>query len=133
MDDKDLTHEQLSQELTNLRLQVARLEKQAAKHESANFTDSEKAIETKLKEKEQYMRLFMESTSDCFWNWNMISNDIERSTGFSRIFGYGSQEIQSGINWWIDRLHPDDKERILTTFETASAEGDSTCGYEYRF
>lgn len=89
--------------------------------------------ERTLEEKEHHMRLFMESTSDCFWNWNMVSNEVERSIGFERAFGYEKEEILPGIEWWIDRLHPDDKDKVLKTFEFACNNGKKNTEYEYRF
>ncbi len=86
-----------------------------------------------LEEKEQYMRMFMQSTSDCIWNWDMATNTVERSIGFERLFGYDERMIDPSPKWWADRLHPDDKESVLQKFEAAIAGGRLTYRYEYRF
>lgn len=90
-------------------------------------------VEKELVRREHYFRLFSLSSGDCFWNWDMIGETVERSSGFERSFGYLKEEISSEIDWWIERLHPDDKDRVLATFEAAVAGDLSTCGYEYRF
>ena len=107
--DKDLTH------------QVEILTKQIVELELQNTT---------LKDTENYLNLFLHSTSDCIWNWNMVTNEVKRNIGFSRAFRYNSEEIQEGIDWWMERLHPDDRDRVLKIFENACAGGESTCGYE---
>ncbi|MDH5445521.1 MAG: PAS domain S-box protein [Gammaproteobacteria bacterium] len=89
--------------------------------------------EKQLRENELNMRIFMQSTSDCIWNWDMANNTVERSIGFERAFGYLADEIEPGINWWIERLHPDDHDRVMNTFSTACDTGESVCNYEYRF
>ncbi len=86
-----------------------------------------------LEEKELHMRMFMQSTSDCIWNWDMAANTVERSIGFKRSFGYDEPAMDPSPKWWMERLHPDDKENILQTFEAAVADGRSTYRYEYRF
>ena len=86
-----------------------------------------------LQEKEQQMRLFMLSTNDSIWNWDMVAGTVERSIGFERAFGYTTDEMHPGIEWWTERLHPDDKERVWQTFNDAVAGEKAFCGYEYRF
>jgi len=92
-----------------------------------------KLAEKALKERELHFRLFSLSTGDCFWNWDMVAGTVERSSGFERAFGYQPHEILSGIEWWSDRIHPEDKEKVFDLFETAVAGKQSTCEYEYRF
>jgi len=92
-----------------------------------------KQLEKSLQEKEQHMRIFMHSTGDCIWNWDMNNNVVERSIGFERAFGYTADEILPGIDWWIDRIHPDDQEQVMQTFTTALESRKSVCNYEYRF
>ncbi len=92
-----------------------------------------KRAEDLLREKEQQMRLFMLSTNDSIWNWDMVTGTVGRSIGFERAFGYKTEEMHQGIEWWSERLHPDDKERIWQTFNDAVAGGKEFCVYEYRF
>jgi PAS domain S-box-containing protein len=90
-------------------------------------------VEEALRESEQQMRLFMEATADSVWNWDMATGNVVRSVGFNRAFGYSVQEVDSSLRWWEERLHPDDRERVLSTFESAVASGRIACSYEYRF
>ncbi len=97
-----------------------------------DVTERKQAQEA-LRESEQQMRLFMEATADCLWNWDLITGNLVRSVGFSRAFGYTVQEMDPTIAWWQERLHPDDLERVLSSFQAAVANGGQTCSYEYRF
>ena len=89
--------------------------------------------ERSLTESEQQMRLFMEATADCLWNWDMVTGAVVRNAGFQRAFGYSAQEVDSSITWWEERLQPDDRQRVLSTLQETMAGGGSTCSCEYRF
>lgn len=97
-----------------------------------NITER-KHTEKNLRESEEQLRLFNEATNDMFWTWDLLTGEVSRSTGFERVFGYGEQEIIPVISWWEDRLHPEDRDRVLTAFQTAVERGDPTCSYEYQF
>jgi PAS domain S-box-containing protein len=93
----------------------------------------QKQAEEALRESEQQMRLFMEATADCFWKWDLITGNVARSVGFNRILGYSVQETDSSITWWEERLHPDDREKVVSSFQETIASGGNSCSYEYRF
>ncbi|MDX2253393.1 MAG: PAS domain S-box protein [Nitrospira sp.] len=82
---------------------------------------------------ETQMRLFMEATTDCIWNWDLTTGRVERNVGFQRRFGYTEEEIVPIIDWWSERLFPADRDRVLAFYENAIASGRCTCSYEYRF
>jgi PAS domain S-box-containing protein len=98
----------------------------------ADITERKRA-EAALRENETQMRLFMEATADCIWNWDLTAASITRNAGFERLFGYATDEIDPTIDWWTERLHPDDRERVIATYREAVASGRTTCSYEYRF
>ena len=89
--------------------------------------------EQAYRESEEQMRLFMEATADCFWNWDLLSGNVVRSVGFNRAFGFSAQEMDSSITWWEERIHPDDRGKIISTFKDTVASGGKACSYEYRF
>ncbi|TAL08604.1 MAG: PAS domain S-box protein, partial [Nitrospirae bacterium] len=91
-----------------------------------------KQAEAALRESEQQLRLFTLTTNDSTWNWDLVANHVMRS-GFERAFGYLTEEVAPGIDWWVERLHPDDRERVMSTYQDAVARGSVTCSYEYRF
>ena len=92
-----------------------------------------KRVDEALRESEMQMRLFMEATTDCIWNWDVAAARVTRNVGFERLFGYAAEDIAPTIDWWAERLHPDDRERVWARYEDAVASGRTTCSYEYRF
>jgi PAS domain S-box-containing protein len=102
-------------------------------HAVARDITKRKRAEEALVAGETQMRLFMEATADCIWNWDLAGNCVTRSVGFQRVFGYAAEEITPTIDWWAERLHPDDRERVWAIYGNAVASSHATCSYEYRF
>lgn len=84
-------------------------------------------------EKEQHWHLFSQATSNMLWNWDFSSNQVERNSAFATALGYASDEVDPDIGWWVDRLHDDDRERVLGVFEAARDGDAASCACEYRF
>lgn len=97
-----------------------------------DITDRKRAQE-ELRESEEELRLFNLATNDMFWNWDFSTGNVVRSTAFKRVFGYAELEIDPPISWWKDRLHPEDRQRVIDAMQAAVQRGEKTCTYEYRF
>jgi len=63
--------------------------------------------------------------------------DVERnrrawSEGITKVFGYPLEEVEPTYDWWLDRVHPDDRQRVDATFSKATGTGEPYEA-EYRF
>lgn len=67
-----------------------------------------------LKEKEQQYTLVAQAANDGLWDWNCQTQEIYFSERWSAIIGYGPDELQPSPDEWINRVHPEDKERFDT-------------------
>jgi PAS domain S-box-containing protein len=89
--------------------------------------------ERELEDLKELYELVARSSSDAFWDWNLETGVVERSDGFTTIFGYPEAEIEETYDWWLDRIHPDDRERVRrlgrVTFESQLESYED----EYRF
>ncbi|MGB3006727.1 MAG: PAS domain S-box protein, partial [Chitinophagaceae bacterium] len=56
--------------------------------------------------------LALKVTADAIWDLDLKTNEIFRSDQFTNISGYKNEEIVSNLNWWFDRIHPEDKDRV---------------------
>ncbi|MGQ0762154.1 MAG: PAS domain S-box protein [Acidobacteriota bacterium] len=92
-----------------------------------------KRVQEELRKSEEELRLFNLATNDMFWNWDFGTGNVLRSTGFERVFGYAESEIDPPISWWEDRLHPEDRQRVIDTVRGAVQRGEKACSFEYRF
>jgi len=80
-------------------------------------------------------RLITEVTTDCLWEWDLLSEQIFWiDGGHKRVFGYEIQNALIPQRFWEARLHPDDKVRILTSAHKFFAESSADdWEQEYRF
>jgi PAS domain S-box-containing protein len=92
-----------------------------------------KRVQDELRRSEEELRLFNLATNDMFWNWDFSTGNVVRSTGFERVFSYEESEIDPSISWWEDRLHPEDRQRVIEVVQATLQSGGKACTYEYRF
>lgn len=70
------------------------------------------SMESKLRESEERYALAVQAANDGIWDWNLKTNEIYFSHRWKAILGYKVDEIGSDPNEWINRVHPDDKDRF---------------------
>ncbi|MCC7451970.1 MAG: PAS domain S-box protein [Anaerolineae bacterium] len=90
-----------------------------------------KQAEAALQASETRFRLVAEATSDALYDWDMQTNVVWRSEGYTRLFGL-TESISRNLDWWLERIHPDDRAFVqshLQSIRTSPVEGWSL---EYR-
>lgn len=73
------------------------------------------------------------ASSDAIWDLDLTTNEIYRSDAFSDISGYNKDEIKPTLDWWFQKIHPDDKDRVNSKVETDLANHSVNWEDEYRF
>ncbi len=71
-----------------------------------------KSAESALRESEERLRLAQAAGSVGMFEWDIQKNRHYRSAEMERIYGATSGSIGSTCEAWIQRLHPDDRERV---------------------
>lgn len=92
-----------------------------------------KNTEEKLRESELRFRLAAKATRDAIWDWDLRKGEVWRSEGFQTLFGYRSEEIGYDFDWWLERIHEDDRQRVLSQIPAPGAADSQQCAFEYRF
>lgn len=112
---------QLSQTFNQL---AASLEKQ--------LTQAHK-IEAQLSRANERFQLAAAAVNAMIYEWDIQNKTIERTQGLIDILGYQPEEALPSLEWWLERVHPDDIERIRTTVYSACNNGsDRAFELEYR-
>jgi PAS domain S-box-containing protein len=88
-----------------------------------------------LKILNELYRFMTEVTNDCLWEWNLQNKEIFWiDGGHKRVFGYEIVNALIPQSFWENRLHPDDKPRILAKLNAKLLNGtDPYWEEEYRF
>lgn len=88
--------------------------------------------EAALRVSEERLQLVARATSDAVWDRDLLTNTLWLGPGF-KIFGYNSQDLAQGLEFWSDHIHPEERAEILKGFEITLARGGQVWSAEYRF
>lgn len=73
------------------------------------------------------------AATDAIWDLNLDTRVIWWSEGMHKLFGYPPEEVSSKLDWWVERLHPDDRDRVFGAIGEVRKRGDATWHGYYRF
>lgn len=98
-------------------------------------TELEKKIEERTRDlslSEERFRLIADATNDAIWDWDLVNNQIWWSESFFNRFGFSrSQEVYTS-KFWLERIHPDDRQRVNERVHEAINQGNDW-SEKYRF
>jgi|GEM_PF-1180652 len=97
-----------------------------------DVTERKQADEA-LRKSEERFRLVAIATNDAVWDWDLITDALWWNDNFKSMFGYEAREIEPGIESWTNRIHPLDKERVVSGIHAAIDRGQRLWLDEYRF
>ncbi len=89
--------------------------------------------EAELRASEERFFLVTKATNDVIWDWDMIADTHWRNENLQSLFGHDPAQVEPGLEFWIDRIHADDKDRVLTSLDAAIDGAAITWTEEYRF
>jgi PAS domain S-box-containing protein len=95
-----------------------------------DITERKRAEEELLRSRERF-ELAVRGSQDGLWDWDLRTGDVYYSPRWKSILGYEDHEIAHRIEEWEQRLHPDERERVLAA-NRAHAQG-ATPYYEYEY
>jgi PAS domain S-box-containing protein len=72
-----------------------------------------KRAETELVRSRERFELAVRGSQDGLWDWDLRTGEIYYSPRWKSILGYEDHEIGQSIEEWEQRLHPDDRERVV--------------------
>jgi PAS domain S-box-containing protein len=91
-----------------------------------------KRAEEELASTAHRLSLVSRATSDAIWDWDVVTGSLWWSDVHYEVLGYDRRIIPS-YEAWANRIHPDDRARILAGVRQALERGAETWFDEYRF
>ncbi|MGZ3461554.1 MAG: PAS domain S-box protein, partial [Archangium sp.] len=73
----------------------------------------------RLRRSEARYRLVSRATQESIWDWELVQNRLEWGEQALERFGYTEGEAASHPSWWEARIHPEDREEVLSTLVRA--------------
>jgi PAS domain S-box-containing protein len=90
-----------------------------------------KRADAALRESEERLRLATKATNDAIWDIDLKAGTVSRNDTYSVL--YGRPETVDSWQFWIDRIHPEDRARTVDDFQAALGSDASSWSAEYRF
>ena len=78
-------------------------------------------------------RMLERATNDAIWDWDIESNRLTWNEAVQAMFRYSADQVQHHSDWWLERLHPDDRRRVWNGREMSVQTGGEFWADEYRF
>jgi diguanylate cyclase (GGDEF)-like protein/PAS domain S-box-containing protein len=83
-----------------------------------DITESKQASQ-QLQKSEKQLQLVLEGGHLGFWDWNLLTNEVQRNTIWAEMLGYTYEEMKNTTQQWEDFVHLDDRERAWQSIDNA--------------
>lgn len=71
--------------------------------------------------------------SDATWEFDPVTKAVTRSEGIFKLSGYTPEQMQGNMNWWLSKVHPEDRERVKKSMHDAIQNGVEQWEEQYWF
>ncbi len=68
--------------------------------------------ERALRASEERYALAARAANDGLWDWNLLTDEVYLSPRWKAMLGYAEDEIRGSPDQWLNRVHPEDVERV---------------------
>jgi diguanylate cyclase (GGDEF)-like protein/PAS domain S-box-containing protein len=85
-----------------------------------------------LKARDEQMLLVLAGADLGFWDWDIITNKVERNERWATMLGYTHKEIKHTTNQWADFVHPKDREKAWQSVNDVLEGHSPSHSLEYR-
>jgi PAS domain S-box-containing protein len=103
-----------------------------AANQAAAVLQRERAEEA-LRQSEERFRTLAKATNDAVWDWNLGKNKVWWNEGVRTLFGYRLENDEADPDWWLERIHPEDREAVEAFFFDVVRGKELSWVDEYRF
>ncbi len=79
--------------------------------------DHQRRSEEALRESQQRLDLAVRGGQLGLWDYNMVTGKGFVNERWRELLGFADRNLKPDIDYWKNRLHPDDRERVLAAFQ----------------
>ena len=93
----------------------------------------EREFEQQLRGSAERYRLAARAADEALWDRDLNTDTIVWTDGFEEVFGYPPAEVERDVRWWEERLHAEDRRRVVAGIQRAITGGHERWEEQYRF
>lgn len=92
-------------------------------------------IQNEIKISNNKYEILAKATSDTIWvwDWDILNDTMKYNMSMYHMFGYIADKVSNMANWWKDKIHPDDLEKVSNHLELFFQQKGEQLQLEYRF
>ncbi len=90
-------------------------------------------LEGRVASRTEELRTMIRATSDAVWDWDLATDKMVWNERAGVIFGYPIEEIGTDAQWWRDRIHCDDRVRVLGSVQAVVGGNAADWNDQYRY
>ncbi|MDD1507705.1 PAS domain S-box protein [Pseudomonas sp. CNPSo 3701] len=95
---------------------------------------TEEHLDTRaMQETKERYRLAAKATNDAIWDWDLTANHVLWNDALTDAYGQSVSGLESTGDWWLEHIHPDDRDRIYHSIHGVIDGEGSSWSDEYRF
>jgi PAS domain S-box-containing protein len=85
-----------------------------------------------LRRSEQRLTLVLEGGDHGFWDWDMVSGQLQRNSRTATLLGYDDTELPATHQAWLDLIHPDDRASFVAAVDPGALATNDSFAVQYR-
>jgi two-component system, cell cycle sensor histidine kinase and response regulator CckA len=95
---------------------------------------SEQRLEqAERREQEERYRLVIQASKAVVRDWELATDRLTWDRETRPLLDYQRSELGESADWWYQRIHPDDRERVVGSIDAAISQAQTDWSEEYRF
>ncbi len=91
-----------------------------------------KHAETESSNGKQWLELAVYGADLALWHWDIARNKTTVNEKWYEMFGYTKEDPPPNLEFWKDALHPEDRQRAVTTLQQMLSSGSTIFEGDYR-
>lgn len=91
----------------------------------------QKQMESELREACERLQLAANAVNGIIYDWDIETGQVCRTKGLVEVLGFLPEEAEPTVDWWKQRIHPDDRERFSKEISQSLRNSNNFTG-EYR-
>lgn len=99
----------------------------------ARDVTEQRLLQHKIEESNERFRAVAQVTTDVIWDWSHKDDRTWYSEGLEKVFGHSAEMGDLGSGFWLDHIHPEDRDRVIQSTNDAIAAKKPIWEDQYRF